>query len=148
FAISSALFQRSRDGTGQYIDVSMLDTSLALMSSYVTDYFATGNPPGPRGNEPASKSPSAGTYAALEGRITLGANEEHQYRRLCGALGLAHLLADPRFMEIRERRKNRDALHEAFRKVLATRTAEEWEQVLNDAGVPAAKIRSVAEILE
>ena len=148
FAISSALFQRERDGGGQYIDVSMLDTSLALMSSYVTDYFATGNPPGPRGNEPASKSPSAGTYTTLEGRLTLGANEEHQYRRLCRALGLEHFLTDSRFVEIRERRRNRDALHEAFGQVLATRTAEEWEQVLNDAGVPAAKIRTVAEILQ
>jgi formyl-CoA transferase len=92
FAITSALFQRERDGGGQYIDVSMLDTSLALMSSYVTDYFCTGNPPGPRGNEPASKSPSAGTYTTSEGRINLGANEDHQYRRLCRALGLEHLL--------------------------------------------------------
>ena len=148
YAIAAALFQREREGCGQYIDVSMLDTSLALMSSYVTDYFATGNAPGPRGNEPASKSPSAGTYATVDGRITLGANEEHQYQRLCRALGLEHLLGDARFVEIRERRKNRDALHEEFRKVLATRTAEEWERILNDAGVPAAKIRSVAEILE
>jgi crotonobetainyl-CoA:carnitine CoA-transferase CaiB-like acyl-CoA transferase len=148
YAIVTALFQREREGEGQYIDVSMLDTSLALMSSYVTDYFCTGNPPGPRGNEPASKSPSAGTYRTTEGYITLGANEEHQYRRLCSALGLDHLLTDPRFVEIRERRRNREAMHEEFRRVLATRTAEEWERVLSDAGVPAAKIRSVAEILQ
>src|SRR5437667_9895792 len=126
FAISTAPFHREREGTGQYINVSMIDTSLALMSSYVTDYFCTGNPPGPRGNEPASKSPSAGTYTTLDGRLTLGANEEHQYRRLCRALGLEHFLSDPRFVEIRGRRRNREALHEEFRRVLATRTADEW----------------------
>ena len=147
FAISSALFQRERDGSGQHIDVSMLDTALSLMSSYVTDYMCTGNPPGPRGNEPASRSPSAGTYDTLDGKITLGANEDHQYRRLCNALELAHLLTDPRFAEIEERRRNCDELHREFARVLLTRTAEQWEATLNAAGVPASRIRTVAEIL-
>jgi CoA:oxalate CoA-transferase len=148
YAIACALLQRQRDGSGQYIDVSMLDTSLALMSSYVTDYFCTGNPPGPRGNEPASKSPSAGTYTTSDGRITLGANEEHQYQRLCRALGLEHLLSDVRFTDIRQRRMNSSLLRDEYARVLLSRTADEWERVLSDAGVPAAKIRSVQEILE
>ena len=148
YAISTALFQREREGCGQYIDVSMLDTALALMSSYVTDYFATGNPPGPRGNEPASRSPSAGTYDTKDGKLTLGANEDHQYERLCRALGLANVLDDPRFKEIDARRKNTDLLRGEFRKALLTRTADEWETLLNDAGVPAARIRTPAEILQ
>lgn len=148
YAISTALFQREREGCGQYIDVSMLDMALALMSSYVTDYFATGNPPGPRGNEPASRSPSAGTYDTKDGKLTLGANEDHQYERLCRALGLAQVLDDPRFKEIDARRNNTDLLRAEFRRVLLTRTADEWETLLNDAGVPAARIRSPAEILQ
>jgi CoA:oxalate CoA-transferase len=148
YAISTALFQREREGCGQYIDVSMLDTALTLMSSYVTDYFATGNPPGPRGNEPASRSPSAGTYDTADGKLTLGANEDHQYERLCRALGLASVLTDPRFREIDARRKNTDLLRAEFRKVLLTRSADEWETILNDAGVPAARIRTPAEILQ
>lgn len=148
YAISTALFQREREGCGQYIDVSMLDTALALMSSYVTDYFATGNPPGPRGNEPASRSPSAGTYDTQDGKLTLGANEDHQYERLCRALGLAQVLTDARFMTIDERRKNSDILRAEFRRVLLTRGADEWETLLNDAGVPAARIRTPAEILQ
>ncbi len=148
YAISTALFQREREGCGQYIDVSMLDMALALMSSYVTDYFATGNPPGPRGNEPASRSPSAGTYDTKDGKLTLGANEDHQYERLCRALGLASVLTDPRYQEIDERRKNIDLLRTEFRRALLTRTADEWETLLNDAGVPAARIRTPAEILQ
>ena len=148
YAISTALFQREREGCGQYIDVSMLDMALALMSSYVTDYFATGNVPGPRGNEPASRSPSAGTYDTADGKLTLGANEDHQYERLCRALGLASVLTDPRFQEIDARRKNTDILRAEFRRVLATRSADEWEGILNDAGVPAARIRTPAEILQ
>lgn len=148
YAISTALFQREREGCGQYIDVSMLDMALALMSSYVTDYFATGNVPGPRGNEPASRSPSAGTYDTADGKLTLGANEDHQYERLCRALGLASVLTDPRFQEIDARRANAELLRAEFRRVLATRGADEWETLLNDAGVPAARIRTPAEILQ
>lgn len=148
YAISTALFQREREGCGQYIDVSMLDMALALMSSYVTDYFATGNVPGPRGNEPASRSPSAGTYDTADGKLTLGANEDHQYGRLCRALGLARVLTDPRFQEIDARRANAELLRAEFRRVLATRGADEWETLLNDAGVPAARIRTPAEILQ
>ena len=148
YAISTALFQREREGCGQYIDVSMLDMALALMSSYVTDYFATGNVPGPRGNEPASRSPSAGTYDTAEGKLTLGANEDHQYERLCRAIGLASVLTDPRFKETDARRKNIDILRAEFRRVLLTRSADEWEGILNAAGVPAARIRTPAEILQ
>lgn len=148
YAISTALFQREREGCGQYIDVSMLDTALALMSSYVTDYFATGNPPGARGNEPASRSPSAGTYDTQDGKLTLGANEDHQYERLCRVLGLAQVLEDPRFKAIDARRANTGVLRAEFRRVLLTRAADEWETLLNDAGVPAARIRTPAEILQ
>ncbi len=119
-----------------------------LMSSYATDYFCTGNVPKQRGNEPASRSPSAGTYDTREGQITLGANEDHQYHRLCRALGLERLLSDSRFMDVEERRRNSSELQQEFARVLLTRSATEWEETLNDAGVPAARIRTVAEMLE
>ena len=72
--------------------------------------------------------------------LTLGANEDHQYRRLCVALGLGHLLDDPRFREVEDRRRNTDVLRALFAQVLMTRTAAEWEDILNPAGVPAARI--------
>ena len=147
FAIATALFQRSRDGQGQYIDVSMLDTALSLMSWHVTDYLCTGNHPQARGNEPTSQNPSAGTYETLDGKLTLGSNEEHQYRRLCKALGLGHFLTDPRFELISERRKNNQTLYQEIQKVIATRTAIEWEGILNEAGVPATLLRTIPEIL-
>ncbi len=148
FAIVSALLQRERDGSGQYIDVSMLDTALTLMSSLVVDCLNTGNNPKQRGNEPASRSPSAGTYETLDGKLTLAANEDHQYRDLCRALGLDRLLEDPRFMDVEDRLKNSKLLAAEFSKVLATRTAAEWEDLLNNAGVPVARLRTIGEILK
>lgn len=148
FCIASALLQRDRDGCGQYIDVSMLDTALSLMSWHVTDHLTTGNHPQQRGNLPTSQNPSAGTYDTLGGRkLTLGSNEEHQYRRLLKVLGLGHYLTDPRFEQLEERRKNNKMLSEEIQKVLLTRTAEEWELIINEAGVPATVLRTIPEIL-
>ena len=98
--------------------------------------------------DPRRQQWSAGTYDTKEGKLTLGANEDHQYERLCRALGLASVLTDPRFQEIDARRKNTDILRAEFRRVLLTRTADEWEGLLNNAGVPAARIRTPAEILQ
>ena len=147
FAIGMALLQRERSGDGQYIDVSMLDTSLTMMSANVVDYLCTGNVPAAHGNAPASRSPSSGIYDTLEGRLSINATEDHQARRLCRALGLGHLLEDPRFAELEERRKHGPELAAEFARVLMTRTAVDWEQRLNDAGVPVGCIRNIAEVM-
>jgi len=148
YGIALALLQRHRDGTGQYIDVSMLDTALTMMSSNVVDYLCTGNVPRGKGNAPASGSPSAGTFNTREGKLTINANEDHQCRRMCTALGLGHLLSDPRFAELEARRRHGSELKREVEQVLLTRTAQEWEDILNAAGVPAARVRTVAEIMQ
>ena len=67
FAISAALFHREKSGEGQFVDVSMLETGLSLMSSTITDYLATGHAPERRGNLANSRSPGAGSFACREG---------------------------------------------------------------------------------
>ncbi len=148
FAIGMALLQRHQSGKGQYIDVSMLDTALTFMSALIVDYKCTGNLPVARGNTPSSRSPSAGYYETLDGTVAISANEEHQAQRLCRALGLGHLLQDPRFAEIEERLKHGPELAAEFARVMATRKSLEWEEILNEAGVPCARIRTIPEILE
>jgi len=147
FAIGMALVQRERSGEGQYIDVSMIDTALTMMSANVVDYLCTGNVPGAHGNAPASRSPSSGIYDTKQGKLSINATEDHQARRLCHALGLGHLLQDPRFAELEERRKHGGEMAEEFARVLLTRTALEWEQILNDAGVPVGYVRNIAEAM-
>ena len=147
FAVAAALVGRARTGRGTFIDVSMLETGLSLMSSTVTDYLKTGNAPQRRGNLANSRSPGAGSFPCAEGILSLGVNEESHFVRLAGALGRDDWLTDPRFAERTERKANADVLVEEIEAALATRKAADWEVILQDAGVPCARLRSLPEAL-
>ena len=147
FAISTALFQREKTGKGSFIDVSMLETGLTLMTSTIVDFLATGNAPKQRGNAANSRTPGAGSFACKEGVLSLGANEEAQFERLAHALGRSDWLADPRFETRIARRENAADLESDLASVLLTRTASEWEKLLVTHQVPVARLRSLPECL-
>lgn len=148
FAVTSTLFQREQTGQGAFIDVSMLETGLSLMTSTITDYLATGHKPEPRGNAANSRSPGAGNFPCKEGVLSLGVNEESQFRRLALALNKADWLSDPRFATRQNRREHAAALETDLAETLKSRTAQEWETLLLDQKVPAARLRSLPECLE
>lgn len=147
FAISAALHQRNETGAGTFIDVSMLETAFTLMSSTITDYFATGNEPKPRGNAANSRSPGAGSFPCKEGILSLGVNEESQFWNLATVLGRDDWKGDPRFADRAARKANESVLEEAISNALLTRTADEWEAEMLAGGVPAAKLRTLPESL-
>ncbi|MEL7100012.1 MAG: CoA transferase [Pseudomonadota bacterium] len=147
FAISAALYQRSKTGRGTFVDVSMLETGLSLMSSTITDYLKTGNAPKRRGNLANSRSPGAGSFPCKDGVMSLGVNEEAQFVNLANALGRSDWLNDTRFAEPKPRKTHAEALANEIETELARKTAEEWESILQNAGVPAARLRSLPEAL-
>jgi formyl-CoA transferase len=145
YAVSAALYQRSHTGTGQFIDLSMLDTTMILMSSVVTAYLNTGVPPKPAGNDASSRAPASTTFNTADGLLALAINEEHQYQNLLKGLGLQALNGDPRFAEPAARRDNVPALRAALQQALMTRSALEWETLLNELCVPAGRVRTVPD---
>jgi crotonobetainyl-CoA:carnitine CoA-transferase CaiB-like acyl-CoA transferase len=147
FAISAALFERASTGKGNFIDVSMLETGLSLMSSSVTDYLKTGNAPQRRGNLANSRSPGAGSFPCKEGVMSLGVNEESHFHSLARALSREDWLTDARFRERAERKVHAPELVAELEKELARKTAKEWEPILQSAGVPCARLRTLPEAL-
>ncbi len=148
FAVSSALFQRAQTSQGTFIDVSMLETAMTLMSSAVTDYLATGNAPKQRGNAANSRSPAAGSFPTKDGLISLGINEEHQFKALADVLGKPQWKDDTRYVNRAARMENADALEAELLAALGERTAVEWETAMLAGGVPAARVRTLPEALE
>ena len=146
FAISAALAGRGQKGEGCEIDVSMLEATLASMGWVVSNFLATGLAPVPMGNENVAASPS-GTFTARDGLINIAANEQKQFEALCDLIGKPALKADARFAARDARKLNRVALKAEVEAGLATRSAAEWEQLLNDAGVPSGLVLGVPEIL-
>lgn len=148
FAISSALFQRDRTGKGCFIDVSMLETALTLMSSSVTDYFKTGNEPKRRGNLANSRSPGAGNFPCLRGMISLGVNEEQHFHNLAKALDREDWLLDPRFADRQQRQVHVDQFVSELEAELIKYDAADVEMMLQKQGVPAARVRTMKECLD
>ena len=147
FAISAALFERSKTGKGTFVDVSMLETGLSLMSSTITDYLKTGNTPQRRGNLANSRSPGAGSFPCRTGVISLGVNEVAHFQNLARSLECDHWLDDPRFSKLDARKKYAAELVAEIEAKMLEKDAEEWEAILQENGVPAARLRSLPEAL-
>ena len=146
FAIASALVGRARTGEGAYIDVSMLDSTLATMGWVVSNYMLCGQEPVPMGNANFTDAPS-GSFRTGEGLLNIAANKQEQFVALAGLIGRADLVEDPRFAAREDRKKNRAALTVEVEAGLAAKSAADWETLLNKAGVPSGRVLSVPEAL-
>jgi len=147
FAMMAALLQRAQTGKGQLIDVAMLDSALVLMSSMVVPCMTTGIAPEKVGNRGFNGSPTSDTFAAQDGALTLGANTQKQFEKLCEILGCSEICRDARFATADTRIQHGDALHAALAPFVRQRPAREWETKLNAASVPAGAVRSLPEVL-
>lgn len=145
-AISNALVRRQVDGTGGFIDVSMLDSAIVTVGWIVSNQLIARRSPTPMGNDNFTASPS-GTFRTREGLFNIAANKQEQFEALCGLLGAPELVSDPRFAEREARRLNRAALTEALERHLAAHDAPTWETPLSQAGVPAGQVLDVSQAL-
>lgn len=148
FGISSALLHRERAGIGQHVDVSMLDTALVLMSSVVTDVLTLGSKPKPIGNRLGSSYGTNQTYRIGDGLLWISAPEEHQQDALWKVLEREDIPADPRFASDALRAVNVAAVTAEIEATLTRRPVDEWEWLLNEAGVPAMRVRTINEALD
>ena len=148
FAIMAALRERDRTAEPQTVDVAMLDTALNLMANNMVATATTGNEIPKLGNEAASRAPSSGCFASSDGvLIMLAANNERQFMDLCAVLGHAEWTVDERWRHPRQRADHQDALRVEIEKAFQRRSAAEWETLLDQAGVPASRVRSLGEVL-
>ncbi len=135
----AALLKRERDGTGQSLDISMLDAQIFLLATMIPAYFATGVVPGPMG----SAHPSIVPYQAFptkDGFITIAVTNEKFWQAFCRALGRPELAGDPRFQTNARRVEHRGELLPILEEVLATRTGDEWIRILREEGIPCGPI--------
>ena len=145
--IGGALYHRERTGAGLKVDVSMLDGQIAILESAVMRYAATGQTPGPIGNRHPSITPFE-PYATADRPLIIAAGNDTLFARLCQALGVPELAADPRFATNAGRNRHADALKAALEVVLERAPARHWVEVLDAAGVPCSPIHTVADAVD
>jgi formyl-CoA transferase/CoA:oxalate CoA-transferase len=142
--ILAALLEREQTGVGRTIDTSLYETSLALLSSQLAAYAATGEAPGRHGSAFPLIAPYE-VFPTSDGALMIVAGSDGLYERLRGVLGLPD---DKRFRTNPDRVRNRDDLVALLSEHLRTRTSAEWESELSAAGVPASPLRDVGEAFE
>jgi crotonobetainyl-CoA:carnitine CoA-transferase CaiB-like acyl-CoA transferase len=149
-AVLAALRHRDMNSAqAQNLNVPMLDSMVGIMGACVVDLETTGHLRGLQGNEAFSNSPFSGRFDTAEGQIVVTANTPGQAEQLCNLINrrdLKEFLAESSDSE-----GSTDAqaaiVREAVSQALIAATADEWEKLLGEAGVPAAKVRTLAETL-
>jgi len=147
-AVSSALFQRTHTGRGQFVDVAMLDAALAFIPGPVSEYTVAGIEQRQIGNGSVSRKPTASRFRAGQGFIVLAVLTEKQFAGLMRTIGRADALDDPRFKDWAARTDNEPALRQVIEGALATDDPKTWEAKLTAADVPCACIWKIDEIVE
>jgi crotonobetainyl-CoA:carnitine CoA-transferase CaiB-like acyl-CoA transferase len=146
-AILSAVVARERTGRGQHIDTSLFEGALALSIWETAELWGTGEVPQPLGSAHRLLAP----YQALrtaDGHLTVGANNQRLWERLCEVIGRPELVADPRFASNPDRLARRDELAAELEDALAARTTDEWVAALIEAGVPCGPIHDYRQVFE
>ena len=145
--ITLALLSRSQTGKGQKVEIGMLDVMASLLTYQAGLYWNAGGRPARRGNEHPSMVPYE-VFKAQDVYITLGVANNSLWDRTCKALDRPDLIKDPRFDTEANRVTNRKVLVPLLNEILGARPADEWLARLDKAGVPAGRIKSVAEVCE
>ncbi len=146
-ALLAALVRRAHTGQGAYLDVSMLESAMALMGLNYYGFLATGQQRPRVGRNPLARSGSAGTFDTQDGVLLVNANTRRLFERMAHGLGRADLLADERFATAQAAHHNWLTLRGVFAELFRTNTAEHWDQVLRAAGVPSGTLKTPAEVL-
>lgn len=145
--IMAGLAERERTGVGQAIDVSMLDSQIALLSYLAAYYLISGVVPGPQGGGHIS-IPTYQTFLGRDGKhFVVTANTEAMWRSLCIVVKHPELAADPDFATNALRQEYRGRLLPVLQVAFGKEPAGIWVDRLQEAGVPAALVNDVGEAL-
>jgi len=143
--IGMALFHRERTGEGQEVHVPMLET---ILSFALVEHLWHGvlNEPEKGVGYPRVLSPHRRPYRTRDGYISVIAHSDAQWEKLFKAMGVPHLIHDPRFATVQARTKHIDALYATLTEGLAHRTTAEWIAELQPADIPCGRASTIAEL--
>ena len=142
FGIVTALHARQTTGRGQFIDVSMLEGQLGILSGMIGAYLADGIVPGPLGTAYGALLPYQ-TFRTKTRDIAIGVGSDKLWRTFCPLLGLDALADDPRYVTNAVRNANRPSLVAALQDMFLTKAYEDWEAILLPAGIPMGAVNTL-----
>jgi crotonobetainyl-CoA:carnitine CoA-transferase CaiB-like acyl-CoA transferase len=146
-AILAAVMHAQRTGTGQHIDMSLFDVSVASLANQALNYLVSEKVPGRLGNAHPNIVPYQ-AFATADGHVILAVGNDSQFRKFCAVVGCDELADDPAYATNRARVENRQELLPHITAVFQTQTTGWWLDKLAAVGVPAGPINSIDAVLD
>lgn len=144
--ILAALNYRHQTGDGQHIDLSLLDTQIAMLANQGMNYLVSGKIPLRHGNGHPNIVPYQ-TFSCHDGEILLAVGNDEQFKKACFVLELADLANDDRFITNSDRVMNRNRLIPVLAKAFLTQSSQHWLDKLHHAGVPCGPVNNIEQAL-
>ena len=145
--ILMALYERNRSGKGQFVDITLYDSAVALQHPHAPNYFMAGQKPKLHGNSHGSLAPYC-NFPTRGRNIVVGAGNDAQFRKLVQALGNPGLADDPRFRTNEDRVAHKIELESELRALTKDRDGESFANELMLSGVPAGAVMEVPDVME
>ncbi len=146
-AILTALLKRERTGEGEYIDVALLDSTVAALINQASTYLVSGTVPQRMGNAHPTVVPYQ-AFPTADGYIILAVGNDGQFQRFCAAAGLEALAEDARYRTNAARIINRETLIPRIAEALRQRTSSDWIALLESKAVPCGPINTIDQVFE
>jgi crotonobetainyl-CoA:carnitine CoA-transferase CaiB-like acyl-CoA transferase len=145
FGIVAALRERDRSGRGQWLETSLYDSSVHLVSHFIADYTGCGRLQSKAGGSFAFLAPY-GMYAARDREFFMGVGTDRMFTRLCSALGRDDLVDDPRFASNDRRVEHRHELDGVLAPIFREQDAGRWVDLCHGLDIPATEVSTIAEV--
>ena len=145
-AILAALFRRERTGEGAHIDMALFDTQLAMLANQASNALISGEDPPRQGNTHPNIVPYQ-PFDAADQPIIIAIGNERQFASLAEMCGHPEWAGDERFSSNGARVANRNEMVRLIGEAIAQKTAAEWLDRLEAAGIPAGPINRVSQAL-
>ncbi|MBA3896289.1 MAG: CoA transferase [Sphingomonadaceae bacterium] len=146
-AIMMALRHAERTSEGQHIDISLLDTQIAMLANQALSYLVGGVAPMRMGNAHPTVVPYR-LFETSDGAIVVAVGNDGQFRTLCRVLGADDLAVDERFATNGARVVNRAPLEARLQEIFSDWNSVRLSEALIAAGVPAGPVNDIGQILE
>lgn len=144
--INAALYHRQTTGLGQKIDVSMLDSQVAILENALVRYQAEGVSPQPLGTRHPTIAPFQ-AYRARDRYFVIAVGNDALWKTFCKALQQPELTGDPRFVTNRLRTENLDQLNAVLEPIFLSRDAADWLALFDITGIPSAPINDIEAVM-
>jgi len=145
--VQAAIIERNKTGRGKHLDISMLDSQVALLENALSRYQIEGKIPEPIGSRHPSITPF-GVFKAKDGFLVLAAGNNAVFQKLCDAINQTEIINDHRFVSNESRCINHVDLKTIIEKSLMERGVQEWMMIFKAQGVPVGPLNDLSDVVK